>query len=37
MVNSGFSFGAIMEEINKCEVVCANCHQIEHLMESKEQ
>ena len=37
MVNSGFSFGAIMEEINKCEVVCANCHQIEHLTESKEQ
>lgn len=24
------SFQKVMEEINKCEVLCANCHMIEH-------
>lgn len=28
MIHDGFSWKAIMREINKCEVVCANCHRI---------
>ena len=24
------SWDNVMEELNKCEVLCANCHQIEH-------
>lgn len=30
MVRRGFAFHKIMEEISKCIVLCANCHQIEH-------
>lgn len=30
MVNQGYSKGRILEEIGKCSVLCANCHQIEH-------
>jgi hypothetical protein len=26
MVNQGYSFQAIQDEMNKCEVVCASCH-----------
>lgn len=28
MIHDGFSWKAIMKEIEKCEVVCANCHRI---------
>ena len=28
MIHDGFSWKAIMNEIKKCEVVCANCHRI---------
>lgn len=28
MVHDGFSWKAIKKEIEKCEVVCANCHRI---------
>jgi len=28
MIHDGFSWKAIKKEIEKCEVVCANCHRI---------
>ena len=28
MIHDGFSWKAILKEISKCEVVCANCHRI---------
>lgn len=28
MIHDGFSWKAILKEIEKCEVVCANCHRI---------
>jgi len=28
MIHDGFSWKAILNEIKKCEVVCANCHRI---------
>jgi len=31
MVNDGFSLERIVEEIEKCEVLCANCHTIHHI------
>jgi len=30
MIRSGSSVGTIIREIGKCEVLCSNCHQIEH-------
>jgi len=30
MVAHGYSRSKIKKEIEKCEVLCANCHQIEH-------
>src|SRR5438105_15879474 len=30
MIRSGFSRAAIRREIEKCVVLCSNCHQIEH-------
>lgn len=33
MVRRGFSFANIMKEIEKCEVLCANCHSKEHYAE----
>jgi hypothetical protein len=28
MIHDGFSWKAILKEISKCEVVCANCHRL---------
>jgi len=28
MIHDGFSWKAILKEIQKCEVVCANCHRV---------
>lgn len=33
MVKSGFVLKKIQEEAKKCEVLCANCHQIHHYEE----
>lgn len=33
LVTKGCSLKAIEEEINKCEVRCANCHRIRHAMQ----
>jgi hypothetical protein len=30
MINSGRNLSSIKEEAEKCEVLCANCHQIHH-------
>lgn len=30
MAGTGFGIKSILEEIEKCEVLCANCHAIEH-------
>lgn len=32
MVHDGFSWAAIKKEIEKCEIVCANCHRIRTYM-----
>lgn len=29
--STGFSKKKVINEIEKCELICANCHQIEHL------
>lgn len=28
LVNQGYTWAAVLEEIKKCEIVCANCHRI---------
>lgn len=30
LVHGGYSIKRILEEINKCDVLCANCHRKEH-------
>ncbi|HRH44970.1 MAG TPA: hypothetical protein PKY82_25255 [Pyrinomonadaceae bacterium] len=30
MIRSGASIQTILNEIEKCEILCSNCHQIEH-------
>lgn len=35
MIGSGLSRAAIKREIDKCVVLCANCHQIEHYDQRK--
>lgn len=32
MIHDGFSWKAIKKEIEKCEVVCANCHRVRTYM-----
>ncbi len=34
MVLAGYGIDRILEEMQKCEVVCSNCHKIEHWKES---
>jgi hypothetical protein len=36
MVNSNQPVGAILEEIEKCDVLCSNCHRIHHAKERGE-
>jgi hypothetical protein len=31
MLRRGHAMEAIIKEASKCEVICANCHQIEHI------
>ncbi len=33
MIKSGWNLSSIQEESEKCEVLCANCHQIHHFEE----
>lgn len=33
MVSTGYSLKAIMKEVEKCEVLCANCHRELHYKE----
>lgn len=33
MLSMGFSLENMKKEMNKCEVLCANCHQIEHFLD----
>lgn len=33
MIKGGFNLSSIKEEAEKCEVLCANCHQIHHFEE----
>lgn len=35
LVNSGWPMKRILEEIKKCDVLCANCHRKEHWEEKK--
>ena len=35
MVNDGFSKKKILEEIKKCQVLCANCHRKKHYKNNK--
>jgi len=30
MPRSGYSKDVILEEINKCDVICSNCHRVKH-------
>jgi hypothetical protein len=34
MPNQGYGKEAIVEEIEKCDIICANCHRVEHSTES---
>lgn len=34
MVNSGIALERIMTEIAKCDIVCANCHRIRHIIDA---
>jgi hypothetical protein len=36
MVNQNANMGRILEEITKCDILCANCHRIHHAEERGE-
>ncbi len=35
LVNNGVSVKKLMEEVNKCEILCGNCHSIFHFNERR--
>ena len=35
MISDGFGIESIMEEVNKCILLCANCHRLEHYAEAQ--
>jgi len=37
MAGRGFAIATIQKEMNKCMVLCANCHAIEHFADSRPQ
>ncbi len=32
---AGLSYQILLEEVSKCEVICANCHRIEHYRQKR--
>ena len=34
MITGGYSWDAVIEEVSKCQPVCANCHRIKSIVES---